>query len=118
METAQPFIIGVASIVCAIILLKVFFTLWRLLEKRVHPDKFEKLPSTPESAFRDLKGKAVLLHMKNGETIHDSKYRKTLFFSNGEFGCTLVYFELEKPDGTRIFVSGSDIMKIETNKNA
>ena len=114
-EVMAPFLIGVGSIVAAIIGLKVFFTLWKILEKRLHPEQFSKPSSTPETAFRGLKGKKVTVQMKNGETIPDCLYKSTLFFGDGEFGtCTLVYFELEKPDGNRQYICGTDILKIET----
>lgn len=99
--------------------LKIFFTLWRLLEKRLHPEQFVKRSSTPETAFRGLKGKPIVVHMKNGEIISDAKYRANLFFGDREFGtCTLVYFDLERSDGTRVFICGADILKIETTKKA
>ncbi len=118
-ETMAPFLIGVGSIVGAIIGLKVFFTLWKILEKRLHPEQFSKPSSTPETAFRGLKGKKVIIRMKSGEVIHDCEYKTTLFFGHGEFStCNLVYFELAKPDGNRLYICGSDILKIETNGKA
>ncbi len=116
-EATAPFLLGVGSIVAAIIGLKVFFTLWKILEKRLHPEQFAKPSSTPETAFRGLKGKKVVVQMKTGEVLQDCAYKSTLFFGNGEFGmCTLVYFELEKPDGNRLYVCGIDILKIETTR--
>jgi hypothetical protein len=106
-EAMAPFLIGVGSIVGAIIGLKVFFTLWKILEKRLHPDQFSKPSSTPETAFRGLKGKTVVVQMKNGEVLQDCEYKSTL-----------VYFELEKPDGNRLYICGSDILKIETKGKA
>jgi hypothetical protein len=119
MEAMTPFLIGVGAIVGAIIGLKVFFTLWRILEKRLHPENFVKPSSTPETAFRGLKGKAIIVHMKNGEVISNVEYKATLFFGDGEFGtCTLVYFDVERSDGTQVFICGADILKIETTKKA
>ena len=118
-EAMAPFLIGVGAIVGAIIGLKVFFTLWKMLEKRLHPEQFSKPSSTPETAFRGLKGKKVVVQLKNGEVLQDCEYKSTLFFGDGEFGtCTLVYFELEKPDGDRLYICGSDILKIETKGKA
>ncbi|HCF94931.1 MAG TPA: hypothetical protein DEW46_07710 [Verrucomicrobia bacterium] len=118
-EAMAPFLIRVGSIVGAIIGLKVFFTLWKILEKRLHPEQFSKPPSTPETAFRGLKGKKVVVQMKSGDFLQDCEYKSTLFFGDGEFStCTLVYFELEKPDGNRLYVCGSDILKIETKGKA
>jgi hypothetical protein len=119
MEVMTPFLMGVGAIVGAIIGLKVFFTLWRILEKRLHPENFIKPSSTPETAFRGLKGKTIIIHMKSGEVISDVKYKATLFFGDGEFvTCTLVYFDMERSDGTHVFICGSDIQKIETTKRA
>ena len=113
------FLIGLGAIVGSIIGLKVFFTLWRLLEKRLHPDDFVKPFSTPETAFRGLKRKSIIIHMKNGEVLSDLRYKATLFFSDGEFGVyTPVYFHVERGDGTHVFISGADILKIETTKKA
>jgi len=114
-----PFLIGVGTIVGAIIALKVFFTLWKILEKRLHPEQFSKPASTPETAFRGLKGQKVVVQMKSGEFLQDCEYKATLFFGDGEFGtCTLVYFEFQKPDGNRLYICGSDILKIETKGKA
>ena len=63
------FLIGAGVIVGSIIGLKVFFTLWRLLEKRLHPDDFVKPFSTPETAFRGLERTSIIIHMKNGEVL-------------------------------------------------
>ncbi len=119
MEGMAPFLIGVGSIVAAIVGLKVFFTLWRILEKKLHPEQFSKPSATPETAFRGLKGKKVVVQMKSGESLQDCGYKSTLFFGDGEFGTSsLVYFELEKPDGNRLYICGSDILKIETRGKA
>ena len=114
MEAYQQFLIVIGSIVGAIIALKIFFTLWRLLEKKLHPDKFEKLYSAPEVVFADLKKKVVTVTLKNGDILIDHKYKKSVYFGDGEFGLPKpVYFELESPEKNLIFVSGADIIKIE-----
>lgn len=115
MEAATPFLIVIGAIVGAIIGLKVFFTLWRLVEKRLNPEKADKHDNTPEVAFRGLKRKTVDVHMKNGDVLRNHKYVKTLVFGDGEFAtCTLVYFELESPEGNGVFICGADIMKLES----
>ena len=119
MGYAQPFAISVAVVVLGIVMLKVFFTLWSVVEKRLHPEKMDKPDNTPEVAFRGLKKKTIDVHMKNGDVLKQHKYRKTLVFGDGEFAtCTLLYFELTSPEETDVFICGSDIMKIETCKDA
>jgi len=119
LETVVPFLISVGAIAGAIVGLKVFFTLWRILEKRLHPEQFSKPSATPETAFRGLKGRRVVVRMKTGETIPECAYRSTLVSGDAEFStCRLVYFELEKSDGERIFICGSDILTIETKGRA
>ncbi|NCB26804.1 MAG: hypothetical protein EOM62_15240 [Bacteroidia bacterium] len=118
-DEMAPFLTGVGAIVAAIIGLKVFFTLWKLLEKRMLPENFQKPSSTPESAFKGLRGKRVLVQLKSGESIEGCEYRATLFFGEGEFCmCPTVYFDFEKPDGNRLYLCGSDILKIETLSKA
>ena len=115
MEILAPILIMVGIIVSTVIGLKVFFTLWKLLEKRLHPEQFSKPSNTPEVAFRGLKGKKVVVQMKSGEIIGDCQYRATLFFGDGEFNmCPIVYFDFEKTDGNRLYICGTDILKIET----
>lgn len=114
MEAATPFLIVIGFIVAAIIGLKVFFTLWRVLEKRLHPELLDKPDNTPEVAFRDLKGAAVNVYMKNGDLLKEYKYLKTLVFGNEFERCSLLYFELKSPGGNIVFICGSDIAKLET----
>ncbi|MGB5686901.1 MAG: hypothetical protein WBM35_13895 [Candidatus Electrothrix sp.] len=117
MEIESPFIIGVVAVVLGIITLKVFFTLWKLIDKRLHPDDFDKPENTPETAFRGLKKKSVNVYLKNGDVLTNHKYKKTLMFGDGEFAAVaLLYFELTSPEGNGIFVCGSDITRIETCK--
>jgi hypothetical protein len=117
MEVMAPFLLGIGAIVGAIIGLKIFFTLWKIVDKRFHPEQFAKPSSTPETAFRGLRNKQVLIQLKNGETIKDCKYNTTLFFGDGEFGTsTLVYFEFQQQDGNKLYLCGTDIMKIETRR--
>ena len=59
MEGYQQFFAIVGTIVGAIIFIKVFFTLWRIIEKKLHPEKFEKIYCAPEVLFSDLKKKKV-----------------------------------------------------------
>ena len=110
-----PFFIVIGVIVAPIIGLKVFFTLWKLLEKRLHPEQFSKPPNPPEAAFRGLKGKKIVVQLKNGEIIEGCQYKATLYFSDGHYNvCPIVYFDFEKPDGNRLYICGLDILKIET----
>ena len=93
------FLICLGSIVAAIIILKVFFTLWWVVEKRLHPDKIRLPTSTPEVSFEGLKKKSVNVYMKNGEILKNHTYLKTLLFGAGDFAtCTVVYFEFESPE--------------------
>ncbi len=115
MDAAMPFLIVIGAIVGSVIGLKVFFTLWRVVEKRLHPEKVDKPDTNPEFAFRGLKKKTVDVHMKNGDVLRAHKYLKTLVFGEGDFAtCTLIYFELESPAGTQVFICGTDILKLET----
>ena len=114
----KDFLIVLGSIVGAIVGLKVFFTLWKVLEKRLHPEQFLKPRSAPETAFKGLKGRKVIVRTKTGEVIKECQYKATLYFNDGEFTvCPTVYFELEKADGNRLFISGADILSIETTDN-
>ncbi len=64
-----------------------------------------------------MKGKKVIVQMKNGDTLLDCEYKTNHFFGDGEFGmCSLVYFELKKPDGNQIYICGTDILSVETTK--
>lgn len=73
----------------------------------------------PGNRVPRVEGKKVVVQMKSGDFLQDCEYKSTLFFGDGEFStCTLVYFELEKPDGNRLYVCGSDILKIETKGKA
>ncbi len=57
--------------------------------------------------------------MKNGEIIKQLKYSKTYFFNEGDFAInTCVYFELIDSEERYIYVAGSEIWKIETEKKA
>jgi len=119
MLESNPFVLGVITVVLAVLVLKVFFTLWKILEKKLHPSDFDKPTNTPETAFKDLKKKIVNVYMKNGDVLEKHKYKKTLYFGNGEYSwCALVYFELEAPNQTQVFISSADILKIETTKDA
>ncbi len=115
MEAYLQVIICVAVIVGAIIVVKIFNTLWYCVEKKIAPDRVAKPSDTPEAAFKNLRNKAVVIYLKNGEIIDGCTYKKTLFFNQGDFAInTTVYFELEKRDGNTLFLSGLDISKIET----
>lgn len=64
MEAATPFLIVIGVIFGAVIGLKVFFTPWRLVEKRLNPEKADKPDNTPEVAFRGPQRKAMDVRMK------------------------------------------------------
>jgi len=117
MPVYQQFLWFVGSIIGAIIGLKIFFSLWRLLEKKIHPDKFERIEKAPEVIFNNLKKKKINIFMKNGESINDCLYKKTLYFGDGELGFNApIYFQVEDNNKKLIFISGADIWKIETTK--
>lgn len=114
MEAYLQFSICVVVVVCAIISVKIFNTLWYCVEKKLAPTRVAKPADTPETAFKNLRNKAVVLCLKNGEIIDGCTYKKTLFFNEGDFAMnTTVYFELEKKNGNTIYISGLDISKIE-----
>ena len=107
----HSFILGIVAIVLAIISLKVFFTLWGILDRKWDPGK---VGSTPETAFKDLKKKTVRVSLRDGTVIDEAKYAKTLYFNNSEIALnTTVFFQLIKPDQSLLFISGSDIVLIE-----
>ena len=111
-----PFILIVGSIVAAIVVVKVFFTLWRVLEKRLHPEQFVKPSATPEFVFRRLKGKKATVVLKNGERLQDCEYQSTHLFGDGEFAFSAVlYFEFITADNRRNFLAGAEILRIETD---
>ncbi|MDA3798244.1 MAG: hypothetical protein PF692_04090 [Kiritimatiellae bacterium] len=119
MIESNPFVLGVIAVVIGVLILKIFFTLWKVLEKKLHPNDFDKPTNTPETAFKDLKKKIVNVYMKNGDILKEHKYKKTLYFGDEEYSWyALVYFELEAPNQTKVFISSSDILKIETTKDA
>ena len=115
MEAVLPFLLAVGGVFVAIAGLKAFFTLWLLVEKRLHPEKLDGLRNTPEVAFGGLRGRSVDVHMKSGEVLRRHRYTKTLLFGDGEFSvCALVYFELESAEGKGVFVCGADVARLET----
>ena len=120
MDVVQPFIWCVAAIVGGAIALRVFFTLWRVVEKRLFPERYAAPPNAPHSVFPDLKGKRVIVHMKNGEVLKDHTYRKNFYFGSGEFDsfCTIVYFELIDPEGRHLYIAAADIWKLEAALSA
>ncbi len=108
------FLTCVVGVVIAIILLKIFFTLWKVVDKKLHPE-MEKIGITPEVAFNNLRNKNITVFLKDGKILTDLKYIKTLFFNDGEYSLnTVVYFEVTNQH-KRIFISGTDIVRIETN---
>ena len=105
------FITCVAVVVGGIIALKVFFSLWGRVDRRWNPGK---IGATPETAFKDIKNKVVRIVMKSGETVDGCTYEKTLWFNDGEMAMnTVVYFKLRTIDKRSIYISGSDILRIE-----
>ena len=114
MEVYQQFILCVAVIVGAIVVVKIFNTLWYCVEKKIAPDRVAKPADTPEAVFKNLRKKTVVVYLKNGEVIEGYAYNKTIFFNQGDFAMnTTVYFELGKKNGDTLFISGLDILKIE-----
>ena len=111
-----PFLLAVGAIVAAIVVVKVFFTLWRILEKRLHPEQFAQPAATPEFVFRRLHGKKVTIVLKNGERLQDCDYQSTHLFGDGEFAFRAVlYFEFITADNRRNFLAGAEILRIETD---
>jgi hypothetical protein len=116
MEAYLQFIICIAVIVGAIIIVKIFNTVWYCVEKKFAPDRVTKPSDTPEAVFKNLRNKTVVVYLKNGEIIEGYTYNKTIFFNQGDFAMnTTVYFELEKEKGNVLFISGLDISKIEAH---
>ena len=116
MDLTLQFLLVVSAITAPIIIVKVFFTFWRILEKRLHPEKFDKRTAKPEFSFPHLKGKKATITMKNGEQLQNCEYQFTHLFGDGEFAFVqLIYFEFITADKRRIFLSSADILKIETD---
>ena len=114
MEAYQQTILIISAFVIAIVFLKVFFTLWRLLDKKLHPENIYKTQNTPEVVFKDLKKKYVTIHMKNGNTLNKCFYKKCLYFGDSEFGVSSpIYFEIKNSNNKLIYISGADIWTIE-----
>lgn len=110
---ATNFIICTATIVGGIVILKVFFSSWGLVDKKWNPEKI-RIGTTPETAFKDIKGKLITIKLKNGDKISNCKYEKTLFFNDGEMAMnTVVYFQVKSSIGNTIFIAGSDVALIE-----
>ena len=115
MEAYLQVIICVSVIVGAIIIVKIFNTLWYCAEKKLAPDRVAKPSDTPAAAFKNLRNKTVVVYLKNGEIIEGCTYKRTLFFNEGDFTMNVtVYFEFEKKNGNTLYISGIDILKIET----
>jgi hypothetical protein len=62
-----PLILVVAVIVAAIAALRIFFTLWEPIERRINGDK-RKVPFSPFD-INELKDKPVNIHLKSGVVI-------------------------------------------------
>jgi hypothetical protein len=105
----KDFIIVVITIVSGIVFLQIFFSFWGALEKRWRPDKVR---DTPESAFKDLRNKRIVLSTRGGGRI-EGVYRKTLYFNDGEFGLNaVVFFQIANDDGMNQFVSSAEVESI------
>ena len=116
MMDVLPFLLVVGAITAAIILVKVFFTLWKVLEKRLHPEQFGQPAATPEFVFRRLNGKKATVVLKNGERLQDCDYQATHLFGDGEFAFrAILYFEFITTDNRRVFLAGTEILRIETD---
>ena len=106
----NDFTTGVLIVVGSIILLKVFFTVWGPVHRKLNP---ESVQDTPESAFRDLKGKTVRITMVDG-SVGEGMYEKTLYFNDGEMGLnSVVFFQLRHRDGRMAFMPSTALGKIE-----
>jgi len=116
MEIALPLPLTIGAITGAIIILKVFFTLWRVLEKWLHPEKFVGPTDTLEFTFQRLKGKKAAITLKNGEQLQNCEYQSTHLFGDGNYAvANILHFEFITADKRRIFLSNADILKIETD---
>jgi hypothetical protein len=121
MDVWIEFAICVASVTAAIIIAKIFFTLWRLFEKRVHPEMFErdKVNSALEAAFGNIKGKNVDVYLRNGEIIKQHKYVKASCLRAGQIDeHPIVYFELIDSEEKTVYIAVADAWKIETATKA
>jgi len=106
----NDFTTGVLIVVGSIILLKVFFTVWGPVHRKLNP---ESVQDTPESAFKDLKGKTVRITMMDG-SVAEGMYEKTLYFNDGEMGLnSVVFFQLRLRDGRMAFMPSTALGKIE-----
>jgi hypothetical protein len=92
-----------------VVALKIFFTLWGPVDRRLNPDK---LLNAVEASFRRLREKRVDVHLLEGDVLRDCTYRRTLHFDAGEFAANPVYFEFEDPEGRTVLVPGARIGRI------
>lgn len=104
-----------ACIICgAAVFLKMFFTLWRVAERRFWPDLVR---NADEMAFKGLRNCLVTVHLKDGSVLPEVRYIRTMCFDSGEFGLNgPVYFEFQSQDQETVLVSGSEIGRISTRK--
>lgn len=93
MEQFQPFLGGSIIFILGVISLKIFFTLWRTIERKINPDSCK---DTPETTFKALKNKTVVVTLKTGAVIQDLVYQKSLYIDGTEYApvnCIFVQFE-------------------------
>jgi len=110
MDAVIAFACYVGIVVGGIVSLKVFFSLWGVAERKLYPDKIE---NALETSFKALRKKVVVVKLRNGETLEDHIYTKTLYYDVTEFGsANPIYFHLTDPDGRDIYVAGSEIISI------
>ncbi|MFM6131194.1 MAG: hypothetical protein ACKPBV_21145 [Sphaerospermopsis kisseleviana] len=62
-DIALNFIYCTIAVIGAVIILKVFSTLWLIIDKKYHPEKI-RTTKTPETAFGDLNGKIIDVYLK------------------------------------------------------
>jgi hypothetical protein len=110
-EFTISFIVVMATLVAVIMLVKIFNTMWLIVDKKFHPEKI-RTSKTPETAFGELKNKFIDVDLKDGDSVH-GMYERTLYFNDGEFTInTCVYFQLKVNDKA-CFIAGNDIKIIK-----
>ncbi len=110
MDAVYAFACHVGVVVGGIVSLKVFFTLWGVVERKLRPDKIE---NAMETSFKDLRKKRVVVKLRNGDLLEDHIYAKTLCFERSEYASdNPIYFQFSDPAGHDVYVSGSEIVSI------
>lgn len=110
MDGLETFGGGAAIIVTSLVTLKVFFTLWRLVERKLFP---EKLENAMEITFKTFRNRRVTIVTRSGPVFEGYRYVKSVYFDVSEFGsANPVYFEFRDASEQAVLVAGTEIVCI------